>query len=159
MAYSEFIPVNGIIQSVEQVYGQCCQQFVSILTSNGIVNFVVSKETYIENNFKLTAGIKITAFYDAIRPVPLIYPPQYQAVAVVQMASQPNITLAYFNADLISADNSLKLNLTPDTEILTSNGQEYYCSIGDRLLLVYYYFTTRSIPAQTTPYKIIVICE
>lgn len=55
-------------------------------------------------------------------------------------------------------DQSLKLNIAPSTEIMTSNGQRFTCSLGGQLLVVYYSATTRSIPPQTTPRRIIVMC-
>lgn len=41
----------------------------------------------------------------------------------------------------------------------TENGQNFTCSPGGRVLLVYYTTTNRSLPPQTTPRRIIVMCE
>ena len=44
------------------------------------------------------------------------------------------------------------------TNVVTGNGQRFNCTIGGRNLIVFYSVTTRSIPPQTTPRKIIVMC-
>ena len=67
--------------------------------------------------------------------------------------------LDYFDENLTSADQSLKLNIGPMTDVVTLNGQQYTCSPENTELLVYYTNTTFSIPAQTTPQKIVVLCQ
>ena len=66
--------------------------------------------------------------------------------------------VAYFNERLLSSENPLQLNISPNTRVTTANGQRYVCGIGNNLLMVYYSATTRSIPPQTTPERIIVFC-
>ena len=102
--------------------------------------------------------MNVTAFYDASLPVPLIFPPQYQAVIIGRKSPNETIYAGFFNNNLVSEDNSLKLNLSRSTEVLTSNGQRFNCNPGGQLLIVYYTTTTRSIPPQTTPRRIIVMC-
>ena len=65
----------------------------------------------------------------------------------------------YFDGELASADGSLKLNIGPMTNVMTLNGQQYTCSPENTELLVYYTASTFSIPAQTTPQKVIVMCQ
>ena len=72
--------------------------------------------------------------------------------------SRENITFDYFNRNLVSSNNSLKLNPSRSTQILTFNGQSFQCRLGNQNLIVYYTNTTRSIPPQTTPSRIIVLC-
>ena len=67
--------------------------------------------------------------------------------------------LDYFDESLTSEDNTLRLNIGPTTNVETLNGQQYTCSPENSELLVYYTTTTFSIPAQTTPQKVIVLCE
>ena len=100
----------------------------------------------------------MAAFYDTSLPAPAIYPPQYQAELVTVLRQNQNVTLDYFDRNLVSEDNSLKLNLSPTTRISTLNGQRFSCNPGDEELLVYYTNTTFSIPAQTAPQRIIVMC-
>ena len=67
--------------------------------------------------------------------------------------------LDYFDENLTSADQSLKLNIGPMTDVVMLNGQQYTCSPENTELLVYYTNTTFSIPAQTTPQKVVVLCQ
>lgn len=157
MANSSFIPVNGVIVGV-RAGDDCCSLIVTLRTQDGINNFIVSSETYVINEVRLRIGMSVTAFYDGNLPVPLIYPPQYRATIIGRRNPNETIIANTFGPDLVATDQSLKLNIGPSTEIVTSNGQVFRCPLENRLLIVYYTSTTRSIPPQTTPRKIIVMC-
>lgn len=104
--------------------------------------------TYVTDNTPLRAGMRVTAFYDMNQPVPLIYPPQYQAAFIARTEPGENVMVAYFNERLLSSENPLQLNISPNTRVTTANGQRYVCGIGNNLLMVYYSATTRSIPLK-----------
>lgn len=123
-----------------------------------IVNFVVSPSTYFVDHEILAVGDRVTGYYDGDAPAILIYPPQYQALVFVKDNSNQNVKVDYFNSQLVSSDGQLKLNLSPHTQIILTNGQLFSRYPGNRDLIVYYGSTTRSIPAQTTPSRIIVLC-
>ena len=131
---------------------------MAVQTETETINFVVTGETLVIDNIRLRRGMRVAAFYDTSLPAPAIYPPQYQAELVTVLRQNQNVTLDYFDRNLVSEDNSLKLNLSPTTRISTLNGQRFSCNPGDEELLVYYTNTTFSIPAQTTPQRIIVMC-
>ena len=84
---------------------------------------------------------------------------QYRAELVTSLRRNQQVKLSYFDDSLTSADNTLRLNIGPTTNVETLNGQQYTCSPENSELLVYYTTTTFSIPAQTTPQKVIVLCE
>ena len=155
---ANLIPVSGIIQNISQMRNDCCTQMVSIRTGSNITNFIISPATYVIQEIRLRIGMSVTAFYDASLPIPLIFPPQYQAVIIGRKGPNETIYAGFFDNTLLAEDNSLQLNLSRSTEILTSNGQLFNCSPGGQLLIVYYTSSTRSIPAQTTPQRIIVMC-
>ena len=150
--------ITGIIESIRPIRSECCNQTISLRTLNGIINFILSPGTYVTDNTPLRPGMQITAFYDSSQPVPLIYPPQYQAAFISRTEPAENVIIAYFDNNLLSEENQLKLNIGYDTRITTANGQRFSCNVGNNLLMVYYGATTRSIPAQTTPERIIVFC-
>lgn len=107
----------------------------------------------------------MTGFYDADAPVPLIYPPQYRAIVMAKAHTDRFVSVrdrfvsvSFFNSQLLSSDGNLKLNLSRQTEIVLENGQDFNGNPANRDLIVIYGATTRSIPAQTTPYKVIVLC-
>ena len=103
--------------------------------------------------------MRIVAFYDANLPAPAVYPPQYRAELVTSLRRNQEVMLAYFDDSLTSDDNTLRLNIGPTTNVVTANGQPYMCSPENSELLVYYTTSTFSIPAQTTPQKVVVLCE
>lgn len=152
------IPVTGVIQRITKISGQCCQQMVTIQNSEGVTNFIVSPDTYVIDTVRMRIGMRVTAFYDGSLPVPLIFPPQYRAVIIGRSNVGETVYAGYFDENLLAADESLQLNVSRATEIVTSNGQNFTCPVGDNVLIVYYGVTTRSIPPQTTPRKIIVMC-
>lgn len=158
MNYESLIPVTGIIQNISQMPNDCCNQMVTVNTRNNINNFVLSSNTTVIDSTRLRPRMPVTVFYDSSLPVPLIFPPQYRAELITSMRSDETVMLNFFRRNLIAADNSLRLNLSRNTEILTLNGQPYSCNPGNHFLLVYYSVTTRSIPPQTTPRRIIVLC-
>ncbi|WP_446897734.1 hypothetical protein ACSVC9_12155 [Clostridium sp. LBM24168] len=125
---------------------------------DNVVNFVISPSTYFVDHNIVRIGDIITGFYDANAPVPLIFPPQFRAIVIAKSIPHKNIEVDYFNNQLVNSDNTLKLNISPLTQILLENGQPFTKKPVNRNLIVTYGPTTRSIPAQTTPYKIIVMC-
>lgn len=159
MNYENLIPVTGIIRNIAQTPGNCCNQMVTVNTPNGINNFMLSPTTAVIGNTQLRTGMPVTVFYDGSRPVPLIFPPQFQAEIIAPMRNDETVALNFFQRNLTAADNSLRLNIARNTEILTLNGQRFSCPPGGNFLLVYYSVTTRSIPPQTTPRRIIVLCN
>lgn len=136
-----------------------CYKLFSVDDGHGVsVNFVVAPTTYFVDHVMVMVGDRITGFYDANAPVPLIYPPQFRALVMTKDTPYQSVKVDYFNRQLESSDGTLRLNIAPQTKILLENGQVFAGSIADRNLIVTYGATTRSIPAQTTPTTIIVMC-
>ena len=158
MAYETFEKIEGMIQSINRG-DSCCSMMLSLISNSNIVNVVVSGDTTIIDNVRLRAGMRVAVFYDANLPVPAVYPPQYRAEIVTSLRRGQQAALGYFDENLVSADASLKLNIGPMTNVVTLNGQYYACSPENSELLVYYTNTTFSIPAMTTPQKIVVMCQ
>lgn len=157
MNYSNFVPVTGTILNLSAESG-CCGQMMTLRTGNGIVNFRITGDTRIIDSRQLRPGLTVAAFYDGSLPVPLIFPPQYAAQLIAVLGRNEQIMLNFFNNDLVAADGSLQLNIGRNTAIQTVNGQNVNCRLGNRTLLVYYTVTTRSIPPQTTPSRVVVLC-
>lgn len=157
MDYSGFEPVAGAIINISNG-NSCCSQMITLRTGNGIVNFNVDTETLVIDNRQLRRGMQVVAFYDSFLPVPLIFPPQYRAQIVAVPGRNEQVILSYFDQNLLAGDRSLQLNIGDNTEIRTVNGQNFRCSPGGHMLLVFYSATTRSLPPQTTPRKIVVLC-
>ena len=136
-----------------------CFKFFTLRNESGqIVNFVVSPSTYFIDHEIVEVGDRVTGYYDGDSPAILIYPPQFPALVVAKDNPNRNIKVSYFNNQLVSQDGQLQLNLSPNTQIILTNSQLFSRYPGNRDLIVYYGSSTRSIPAQTTPYRIIVLC-
>lgn len=137
-----------------------CYKFFSIENEDGaLANFIVSPNTYFVDHETVSVGDWITAYYDGDAPAILIYPPQYPALIIVKENPYRQVKVDFFNQDLISSDGMLQLNISSITPILLTNGQILSNNLADRNLIVSYGPTTKSIPAQTTPYEIIVFCR
>lgn len=130
--------------------------------------FILSEDTYYLDDVKIAVGERITGYYEADKPMIMIYPPQYSIDVVTYADIKDNIKVDKFDGDLLSADKSLQLNLSEDTEIIWKDGSDirFFAKptandlaplIADKKIIVIYDFTTKSIPAQTTPKKIIVL--
>ena len=153
------IPVIGTVLSVRPQSSDCRNQMISMTTDNGPVNAILSSDTTVVNSTRLRPSMRIGAYYDGSRPMPLIFPPQYQAVLVAVLRPGEQVLLGRFDRNLTSQnpDQPLRLNIAPSTTVQTLNGQNSTCPLGGRTLLVFYSNTTRSMPPQTTPRKVIVL--
>ncbi|WP_394189952.1 hypothetical protein [Paenisporosarcina quisquiliarum] len=161
----QFFFFRGTVTSISEFFigangeGAGCYTLVSVVNGDGgTVNFVVSPDTYFVDQAMVAVGDQVTGYYDGNAPVPLIYPPQYRALIMVKESPYQQVKVDFFNNQLVSSDGQLKLNLSPYTSITIRNGQVFSHSIENRNLIVIYGPSTRSIPAQTTPYRIIVWC-
>ncbi|GFI46543.1 hypothetical protein IMSAGC019_01862 [Lachnospiraceae bacterium] len=157
MSYRNLVPIIGTIINISRG-GDCCSQMLSLRTDNGITNFLVNGQTQVIDSRQLRVGMRIAAFYDSTLPVPLIFPPQYHAQVIAALGRNDQVNLGYFDRNLLAEDGSLQLNIGGSTNISTANGQNFNCNPADNILLVYYTITTRSIPPQTTPSRIVVFC-
>jgi hypothetical protein len=160
-----FIPFSGTVTeindfptSTNDVSGGCYQLF-SVQNERGdLVNFVIAPDTYFVDHRVVRVGDRVTGFYDGDAPVPLIFPPQYAAIVMAKDAPGQDVTVDFFNRQLLNSDGDLRLNISRETRILLENGQEFQRNPANRYLIVVFGATTRSIPAQTTPSQIIVMC-
>ncbi|MGN0371191.1 MAG: hypothetical protein ACI4F3_00095 [Enterocloster sp.] len=142
----------------------CSLMFTLQSEEQGIVNLVLDGSVYVLNSRPLNVGQQATFFYSSSAPVPLIYPPQYRAVAAAHTPSGTFAALDVFTqtasgSQLADTDNTLQLNLSGRTRIILPNGQPFGGALSGKLLLVIYRTTTRSIPPQTSPELIVVFCE
>jgi len=150
--------ITDLVQSQNETTSGCYKMITLEDEDIGIVNFIVGPNTYFVNHAVVYVGDKVTGYYDGLAPVPAIYPPQYRALIMVKHTQGENVKVDFFDEELISKDGSLKLNLAMCTQMVLTNDQPFSRNPGNRNLIVIYGPSTKSIPAQTTPYKIIVLC-
>lgn len=108
----------------------------------------------------LKEGIEISAFFKENTPMTLSIPPQTTPNAIVIHDNEEDgfVKLAHFNKELVSMDNELELNISEETVLVNAKGDKVDASdLEDGDLMIFYTVSTRSIPAQTNPEKVIVL--
>ncbi|MGM9944054.1 MAG: stalk domain-containing protein [Lysinibacillus sp.] len=154
-----FLKLTGTLLSLEKnenglLYGVIEQQ-------DNVFNIVVGEETVVVDNtgkrVELKEGMSFTAYVDSNKPMILIYPPQYSPeLVIVQTEEMGFVEVAQFDENF--ANETLKLNISDETVIENLSGTAVEAKdIVGLDVAVFYKFTTFSIPAQTTPSKIIVL--
>lgn len=137
-----------------------CLMFVNVEDEDGnLTVFLVAPSTYVLDYVRIAIGMKATFWYDTSAPMPLIFPPQYNAVVVAEEVAGRSVDVGYYNNALVNDSQTLKLNMDASTEVITVNNQNFIGSPAGNNLVVVYDFSTRSIPAQTTPMKVVVLCN
>lgn len=137
-----------------------CMIFITVEDADGnTVNFIITPSTYVVDFETLSVGMTCTFYYRTDAPVPLIYPPQYNAVAAAREKTGRMVSVGYFNTALVNEDQTLQLNMDGTVQLRTTNNQYYQGSPANHNLVVIYDTSTRSIPAQTTPRQVVVLCD
>ncbi len=159
-----FASVTGTIVEMvptrtnRQVNG--CTIFVTLEDERGEpVNVILSPDTYVVDFVTLSVGMRVECWYRTDVPMPLIYPPQYHAAVAAEVRAGRRIDVDYYDAALVNQGRTLKLNIDGSVALRTANNQYFQASPSGHELAVIYTSSTRSIPAQTTPEKIVVLCS
>lgn len=162
---NRFEPVTGtIVEMTPARVGNRrtngCMTFVTLEGADGnTVNFVMTPATFVVDFETLSVGRSCTFWYATDAPAPLIYPPQYNAVVAAQRKNGQFIDVGYYNMSLVNESQTLQLNIDGSVDIRTTNNQYFQGSPENHNLVVVYSSSTRSIPAQTTPKKVYVLCD
>lgn len=166
MDNNAYIFEEGVIINIEATrFGNLrangCVLFVTVENQDGdIVNYIISPSTYVLDFVTLKEGMSARFYHLANVPVPLIYPPQYNAVVVIpDMGNRRFVSVGYFDDNFVNDEVTLQLKLDNSVNVFTTNNQVFLGSPMNHNLVVIYESSTRSIPAQTTPIKIIVLCQ
>ena len=152
--------VDGIIKTTTDVNNKDDQ--------NNTVNLKITDDTLVYDNLgnkkalsDLTDGSKITVFTGSYEPTPLILPVQYTAnVIIINGDKEGNVNADTYLADeegYTNAANTLKIAAADDTKIVDKDEKEYKGNLDKNDLIVFYGVSTKSIPAQTTPTKVVVL--
>lgn len=137
-----------------------CVIFVNVEDMDGnTVNMVLTPSTYVVDFETLSVGMSCTFWYLADAPMPLIYPPQYNAVVAAREKNGRMVDVGYYNTSLVNEAQTLQLNMDGSVDVRTTNNQYFQGTPANHSLVVTYSNSTRSIPAQTTPSKVVVLCE
>ncbi|MGE7942556.1 stalk domain-containing protein [Lysinibacillus xylanilyticus] len=159
-AEQAFIKVAGTVDNVENNKNAT---YYTVKEGEDTNVLVVNDDTLVFDNtgkeVKLQKGDKVTAYTYANKPMLTIYPPQYNPeVIIVETKEMGTVEVDFFNKELVNTDNTLKLNVGEETELLSLSGKEVKAEdLAEQHLLVFYTIATMSIPAQTPPSKVVVL--
>lgn len=152
----QFLSIKGVIDSITDHTLQDNTKIVSVKSEeDSITNFYVTDETYVANDLKV--GAEVVAYYNGNAAAPAIFPPQYQALVIANNDGKEFVKADHFNKNLISADGQLKLNITDDTKVVNYDGSDYDGELTNKNLAVSYTVVAESLPAQTSPTKVVVL--
>lgn len=165
-----FDSISGVVTSIEEIEGEANASIIQLDTEeHGTVAFRTNYFTYTLGN-KVEIGNNIRGYFIKEAFMTLQYPREHTVQLIVNGEYENvHIDRFYYNeeiGELVSADNFLRLNINETTQVLLQDGKEFEVfgdsllhDLDGRLLVVVYDVSTRSIPALTTPSKIIVLFE
>jgi copper amine oxidase-like protein len=116
---------------------------------------------HIEEDY-IKEDMEVSVFYKANTPMTMSMPPQATPnIIVIREKEKLNfIKVAKFNDKLVSMDNGLKINIEENTAMVDLDGKNLAEEdLKGETLLVFYGSSTKSLPPQTNPYKVIVLDE
>lgn len=153
---SELNPIDQSITLIVQNEENSTQMIFPVTDEVLLLNSSTTEEL---EKAAMEKGLHVEVYYDKNKPMPLIYPATITPkVIVVQDKEIGQVKLSKFDDNLISLDHELKLNLSEDTVLLNEQGERIKeDELHGKELIVFYTFSTKSIPAQTSPKKIIAL--
>ncbi|MCL2323029.1 MAG: hypothetical protein FWC47_13120 [Oscillospiraceae bacterium] len=122
-------------------------------TSGDSKTFMINGSTYLDNNVKITKNSNVTCFYKNNKS----NASKINALAITNAPADTTVFLGKFDKNLVDENNVLKLLNTDKANVVTAKGKKYTGSLKNKVLLVFYTISTKSIPAQTNPTKIVVM--
>lgn len=139
---------------------------------DNVINFNTDDETVVlsrSGNKKALKDIKkdskVTVYTFAYEPAPLILPPLYKANVIIVEDKSENLVdvdtyLAGEEDMVVNAAFTLALNIDKNTKVVDKNNKTLKNEeLANKDLIVFYDTMTKSIPAQTTPSKVVVLGE
>lgn len=146
-------------------------EFLTITTGEGVDGIVFTtsastvvydaKDGSVKTAKDLTEGMEITAVMPANSIMTMSLPPMTpSAMGFVINAEGTSVMVGKFNDELVNEENKLALNISEETSIVSITGTKQGLTAEDikgNDCLVIYGATTRSIPAQTSPIKVVIL--
>lgn len=146
-------------------------EFLTITTGEGVDGIVFTtsastvvydaKDGSVKTAKDLTEGMEITAVMPANSIMTMSIPPMTpSAMGFVINAEGTSVMVGKFNDELVNEENKLALNISEETSIVSITGTKQVLTAEDikgNDCLVIYGATTKSIPAQTSPIKVVIL--
>ncbi|GFI61268.1 hypothetical protein IMSAG049_00425 [Clostridiales bacterium] len=159
-----YLVINGTIKEVKENNGGMSISVESKergeIIFNQDSNCIVIENNELKTIKDLKAGMEVSIVMDELAPMTMSLPPQTNgALAFVVNGEEPSFTeVAKFDNELSS--DTLKLNIDDSVKIMNINGAKKIFTADDikgSTSMVVYGASTKSIPAQTTPYIVVIL--
>jgi len=161
---NHYIHVEGTISDVSTDGSRR----ILVEREDGDIYYNISDETLIYsmnsmdrvNADRLTEGRRVSVFYNVYTPQTMSLPPQVNPEVIVLNDSEETtfVKVDYFNEDLLSSDNALKLSRTEEMTITGfDNRLKTFDEARDHNLLVFYTTRDNSLSNQLSPVKVVVL--
>lgn len=163
---SDFMRATGVITNIENRDNDL---MVTVENEEGLITiFRIQDKTLLFNSgtteeiqpADLKKDMKVEAYYDKNKPMILIYPAQItpELFFVIDEEKPGSVKVGKFDEDFLSLDKELKLNIGEETTIVNQQGEKINKGdLSGKELAVFYSITTRSLPPQTPPDKIVAL--
>lgn len=161
-----YMTETGVVASIEEVDGGFR---VFVENETGGLNFILAEGNRILNAVDgsdleaIEEGMTITVMYDTATPVGMSFPMYIGSVTgIIANTDEAMVTVGQFNEDFLNTEAMLQLNISEDTEITSFNNNRMMVTAEDIKngnAIAFYNMTTMSIPAQTTPFKVVLLPE
>ncbi|MDN4493805.1 stalk domain-containing protein [Ureibacillus aquaedulcis] len=156
-----FLKVTGEVNSIKnEPKGN---NYATVKAGEREFGFYYNESTMVLNNagekVELTEGTEITAFVDSRKSMIMIYPPRYSPEVIIVHSKHPGtVELQRFNEQLLNEKGDLVIHVTDETEIHDLSGRDVPKeALVEKDVLIFYEYVLESYPAQTGPYKIVVL--
>ncbi len=158
----KFAPFTGKVIGITQ--GD--KQMAMVEATDGTrMQFVITADTYKLADVKISQGSELQFIYDLSKVDTSGGTPKADAVVASTPDPKETVYVGRFTQHpvssalntLVSRDNSLIIRGTGTESPVTQDGKTFFGSLVDQKLLVVYSIATKSLPAQTTPTKVVVL--
>lgn len=165
---TNFVKASGVITKVEEKEDTVTLTVETADKEPQITFYNLTSETMVYSSgttkklekSAFQKGQKIDAYYDKDKPMIMIYPPQISPELVIVHDDKTfgSVKVGKFDEELRSLDNELKLKVDNETILENTEGEKVERQdLSGKELIVFYTMSTKSIPAQTNPSKIVAI--
>jgi len=163
---TNFMKATGVIQEIEKeeegirVTIENEDKMITILRINDDSLLFNSGTTKSLKPADFKKGATVSAYYDKNKPMILIYPATVTPEIVILNDEEVfgEVKVSQFDKEFLSLDGELKLNIGEDTPLFNQQGKAIELKeLNGKELMVFYSITTRSLPPQTPPTKIIAL--
>lgn len=162
---SNYLAFSGVISTIKQD-GESLSLVVENPEGSKEMIFPISDDVLVFNSGtaeqfekdKIKKGLQVEVYFDKTKPMPAIYQPMItpEIIVVHDDKAIGQVKISKFDENLVSLDEELKLHIDEDTILMNKKGEAIEKEeLRGQELMVFYTISTRSIPAQTTPKKII----